>query len=134
MKSRQSRCHRVHKAMVIDSQSLSLLVTDCQQPHRCSSLLLFEMSTPSKKRKVLTIDVKLQILANVNKKAMTKKEIAAKYDIPHNSLSTTRYRLGSGTTSHGSMLTASAREVGSRKRPFSGPPQRPFSGPPLSHD
>ncbi|GFO01225.1 hypothetical protein PoB_002773000 [Plakobranchus ocellatus] len=34
----------------------------------------------------------------------------------------------------GSMLTASARGVGTRKRPFSGPPQRPFSGPPLSHD
>ncbi|GFO01861.1 tigger transposable element-derived protein 6 [Plakobranchus ocellatus] len=88
MKSRQSRCHRVHKAVVIDSQSLSLLITDCRQPHRCSSLLLFEMSNPSKKRKVLTIDVKLQILADVDKKAMTKKEIAAKYDIPHNSLST----------------------------------------------
>ncbi|GFN84794.1 hypothetical protein PoB_001130000 [Plakobranchus ocellatus] len=51
MKSRQSRCHRVHKAVVIDSQSLSLLITDCRQYHRCSSLLLFEMSTPSKKRK-----------------------------------------------------------------------------------
>ncbi|GFO28071.1 tigger transposable element-derived protein 4 [Plakobranchus ocellatus] len=34
----------------------------------------------------------------------------------------------------GSMLTASARGVGTRKLPFSGPPQRPFSGPPLSHD
>ncbi|GFN87424.1 tigger transposable element-derived protein 6 [Plakobranchus ocellatus] len=88
MKSRQSRCHLVYNAVVIDSQSLSLLITDCRQPHRCSSLLLFEMSTPSKKRKVLTIDVKLQILADVDKKAMTKKEIAAQYDIPHNSLST----------------------------------------------
>ncbi|GFN97589.1 hypothetical protein PoB_002409500 [Plakobranchus ocellatus] len=34
----------------------------------------------------------------------------------------------------GSILTASARGVGTRKRPFSGPSQRPFSGPLLSHD
>ena len=47
------------------------------------------MSTPTKlKRKVLSNEVKLQILDEVDRKTMAKKDIAAKYGIPHNSLST----------------------------------------------
>ena len=49
------------------------------------------MSTPTPnklKRKALTIDVKVKILAEVDAMTMTKKDIAAKYGIPHNSLST----------------------------------------------
>ena len=45
-------------------------------------------NTNTKKRKILTIETKRQILDDVDKRNMTKKDIAAKYNIPHNSLST----------------------------------------------
>ena len=40
------------------------------------------------KRKNLSIEMKLKLLADVDKKLLPKKEIAAKYGIPHNTLST----------------------------------------------
>ena len=46
------------------------------------------MSEPKRKRQNLSIETKLQLLADVDKKASTKKEIAEKYGIPHNTLST----------------------------------------------
>ena len=48
----------------------------------------FKMSPPAKKRKILTIETKRQILLIVDKKLLSKKQIAEKYGIPHNSLST----------------------------------------------
>ena len=47
-----------------------------------------KMSTNTKKRKILTIETKRQILDDVDKRNMMKKDIAAKNNIPHNSLST----------------------------------------------
>ena len=46
------------------------------------------MSEQKKTRKNLSIQTKLQLLADVDKKQGTKKEIAEKYGIPHNTLST----------------------------------------------
>ena len=45
------------------------------------------MSKQKKTRKNLSIQTTLQLLADVDKKQGTKKEIAEKYDIPHNTLS-----------------------------------------------
>ena len=46
------------------------------------------MSELKKARKNLSIETKLQLLADVDKKQKSKKEIAEKYGIPHNTLST----------------------------------------------
>ncbi|GFN75254.1 tigger transposable element-derived protein 4 [Plakobranchus ocellatus] len=46
------------------------------------------MSLQKRTRKNLSIETKLQLLADVDKKQSTKKEIAEKYGIPHNMLST----------------------------------------------
>ncbi|GFO06121.1 tigger transposable element-derived protein 6 [Plakobranchus ocellatus] len=46
------------------------------------------MSLQKRTCKNLSIETKLQLLANVGKKQSTKKEIAEKYGIPHNTLST----------------------------------------------
>ena len=46
------------------------------------------MSEQKKTRKYLSIQTKLQLLADVDKKQGTKKEIAEKYGISHNTLST----------------------------------------------
>ena len=40
------------------------------------------------KRKTLSIEMKIRLLADVDKKVLPKKEIALKYGIPHNTLST----------------------------------------------
>ena len=40
------------------------------------------------KRKNLSIETKLKLLADVDRKLLPKKEIVAKYGIPHNTLST----------------------------------------------
>ena len=42
----------------------------------------------SMKRKTLSIEMKIRLLADVDKKVLPKKEIALKYGIPHNTLST----------------------------------------------
>ena len=49
--------------------------------------MCIKMSTPAKKRKFLTIETKQQILLDVDKKLLSKKQIAEKYGIPRNSLS-----------------------------------------------
>ena len=46
------------------------------------------MSKQKKTRKNLSIQTPLQLLADEDKKQGTKKEIAEKYGIPHNTLST----------------------------------------------
>ena len=46
------------------------------------------MSNQKKTRKNLSIHTKLQLLADLDRKQGTKKEIAEKYGIPHNTLST----------------------------------------------
>ena len=47
----------------------------------------FKISSLAKKRKILTIETIQQILFDVDKKLLSKKQIAEKYGIPHNSLS-----------------------------------------------
>lgn len=47
-----------------------------------------KMSTQTTKRKMLSIEIKKEILCDVDRKLLSKKKIAEKYGIPHNSLST----------------------------------------------
>ena len=47
-----------------------------------------KMSTQTTKRKMLSIETKKEILSDVDRKLMSKKSIAEKYGIPHNSLPT----------------------------------------------
>ncbi|XP_005102045.1 tigger transposable element-derived protein 4 [Aplysia californica] len=60
----------------------------CSVPAGLLSLSFSSSGTMTMKRKNLSIEMKIKLLADVDKKLLSKKEIAAKYGIPHNTLST----------------------------------------------
>ena len=53
-----------------------------------------KMSTQTMKRKMLSIEIKKEILCDVDRKLLSKKKIAEKYWIPNNSLSTIIEKIG----------------------------------------